>query len=731
MACMKLRAHLLGLMLAIVVPMGLFAAIAIAVHVERERDAFRQGAEARVLAVLSALDNKLDSSISALHALATSHNLDNGNLAGFREDAMRVLASEPEWINVHLARTDGQQVLNLRRAATEPLTRIVDMESVERLLHTRRPAVGALTEGQLRRGPLLPVRVPVVREGEIAYVLTALVKPAALASVLHQQSLPGDWIGVAFDRNDRIITRTLRGEQTTGQPISQHLRDALARAPSGWSLGETLEGQPTYAAHRRSALTGIGVAIGIPPSAVNAGAYRAAWTMGLAMLFALAIAGLLAIYFGRRIERPIAQLAQATDALRRGEPFVVPRDASFAELQTLSSGIDAAAHALRERQALLEREKAALEAADRAKNEFLAMLSHELRNPLAGLAAASHVLRIARPESEEAGHARGVIERQTRHITRLIEDLLDVSGVIMGRISLKRERFDLAQAVAGALDVWRASGRLARHQVALEAAPVWIHADRARVEQIVGNLLDNALKFTPEGGRIQLLVKPERDKGLLEVRDAGQGIAPELIGRVFDLFVQGEHGLDRGKGGMGIGLALVKRLAELHGGSVSVASEGVGRGARFVVLLPAAGPPNVRQVSEEAAPAPGRYRILLIEDNEDARRALRRALELEGHEVEEAADGVQGLALAERGAPEVVVVDIGLPGMNGYEIARRLRARSEAAMALIALTGYGQAEDVRRAREAGFQAHVTKPVDVATLQKIIAGTKETLAEARP
>jgi PAS domain S-box-containing protein len=369
---------------------------------------------------------------------------------------------------------------------------------------------------------------------------------------------------------------------------------------------------------------------------------------------------------------------------------------------------------------ITERKRAeqALKDADRAKDEFLATMSHELRNPLAALTTAAHVLKVTDPSREAAIKARAVIERQTKHMARLIADLLDIGRVSAGKLSLEREPLDLAEVVGRLLQVWRGSGRFGRHRVSRELAPAWVHADRTRVEQIAANLLDNALKFTPAGKTIAVSVRAEVDQAVLCVADQGVGLEPGERERVFDLFVQGGHGT----AGMGIGLALVKRLVELQGGTVAAASEGAERGAVFTVRLPAVPRP---QEQPTAAPAPcgGARSVLLVEDNDDARQMLQAALALGGHEVRAAPDGESALALAAESSPDVALIDLGLPDISGYEVARRLRAAGGERMTLIALTGYGQAADRRRALEAGFDAHLTKPVTPERLQQAIGGLR--------
>jgi signal transduction histidine kinase len=293
--------------------------------------------------------------------------------------------------------------------------------------------------------------------------------------------------------------------------------------------------------------------------------------------------------FGRRISQPVAELADASEALQRGDPVLLGPPSPIDELRSLQRALAQAAAAVGERQALQEREKAALRSADRAKDEFLAMLSHELRNPLGAMVAASQLLRHVKVQDPVAERACGVIDRQTRHMARLVDDLLDVSRTMMGKVELKRELLDLAELVHSAMDGWRVAGRFAQHEVSLQAGgPAPVHADRVRLEQVLSNLVDNALKFTPAGGQVSVRVLTEPGHAALEVQDAGRGFAPGAQAWMFDLFKQGEQGLDRHQGGMGIGLAMVRRLAEMHGGSVAARSEGPGRGATFIVHLPLA-----------------------------------------------------------------------------------------------------------------------------------------------
>jgi CheY-like chemotaxis protein len=301
------------------------------------------------------------------------------------------------------------------------------------------------------------------------------------------------------------------------------------------------------------------------------------------------------------------------------------------------------------------------------------------------------------------------------------DDLLDAARAMTGKIVLQRQPLDLAEAAARALSTMHAAGRTGQRRLAQQLEPVWIDADPTRIEQILGNLLGNALKFTPEGGTITVTVAREGDDAVLHVADTGIGMPAELAARVFEPFVQGERPLDRSHGGLGIGLTLVRRIAELHGGSASAKSEGPGRGSVFGVRLPAAHAPSLSRVRAGAKAAAVARDVLVVEDNDDARETLRRLLELEGHRVRVAADGLSGLEAVRAAAPEIALIDVGLPKMDGYELARRIREEFAGPRRpyLVAVTGYGLPEDRNRTREAGFDLHLVKPVDAATLADVL------------
>ncbi len=360
--------------------------------------------------------------------------------------------------------------------------------------------------------------------------------------------------------------------------------------------------------------------------------------------------------------------------------------------------------------------------ASRRKDEFLAMLSHELRNPLAPIRTALEVIRRIAPADPKFVWASDIMVRQLRQMTRLIEELLDVARISQGKIALMRERIDLnaviAQSVETAQPMIDARGQTL--QVGTPSGPVWLQGDFARLAQIVSNLLHNASKYSAKGALIELAAHADADGARLSVRDNGIGIEPALLPRIFDLFTQGGRGLDRTQGGLGVGLTLAQRLAQLHGGVIEAASAGPGTGSQFTLRLPWLGGASpaepARDDAEPAANGSASLRILVVDDNRDAARSVATFFELVGHEMATAADGMQALAIAGDFEPHVVVLDIGLPQLDGYQVAQRLRgAHATRDSLLIALTGYGQADDRERALESGFDHHFVKPADPSQL----------------
>jgi signal transduction histidine kinase/ActR/RegA family two-component response regulator len=378
--------------------------------------------------------------------------------------------------------------------------------------------------------------------------------------------------------------------------------------------------------------------------------------------------------------------------------------------------------ALRARQRQYEARKAI-----EAREQFLAMLGHELRNPLAAIRLATELLGRRQGDDPALARYTGSVERQTLHLHRLVDDLLDVARVTSGKVSLKRERVELAGLVRRSVETHRGTADLRGLTLSFthDAGDTMVDGDIVRLEQVVTNLITNAIKYTERGGRIQVHVGREAGAALVTVRDTGIGIPPEHLRSIFDMFAQVPTSIDRSSGGIGLGLTLVRTLVELQGGSVSAASEGPGRGSAFTVMLPlvASSAPSAFAQGAGAgseSTSPGPEHVVVIEDNVEVREMLAELLAMDGYVVEQAADGPEGLTRILSSHPDVALVDIGLPGLDGYEVARRARDALGDSLLLVAMTGYGQAEDRDRASAAGFDTHLTKPVSVEEIEAVLA-----------
>jgi PAS domain S-box-containing protein len=375
---------------------------------------------------------------------------------------------------------------------------------------------------------------------------------------------------------------------------------------------------------------------------------------------------------------------------------------------------------------ITERKKAeaALRDADRRKDEFLAILAHELRNPLAPIRNSLHILRLTASEDPTTQRIGEMLERQVTHLVRLVDDLLEVSRITRGKVELRKEQVEVAAVVRSAVETSDPLIEAAGHQLALAlpSEPLILEGDPVRLAQVLANLLNNAAKFTPPGGQIWLTVRGEGHDVVLSVRDTGRGIPQDMLPHVFELFTQVDHAASRAQGGLGIGLALVRSLVEMHGGSVQAVSAGPGTGSEFIVRLPLAINPRPVDSTGQARPsvALAHRRVLVVDDNRDAAESLAMLLKLIGAEVQVVYSGPDALKLLASYHPAVVLLDLGMPDMDGYEVARRIRQRPEYRdVTLIALTGWGQEEDRRRSQMAGFDYHLIKPADVAALETLL------------
>jgi signal transduction histidine kinase len=714
-----------------ILPLAILAGAGLHLMFEQRREAEQGRALEITRALATAVDTELKRSQSALQIVASAIVLDTADLDSFHTIARRAIQSQATWRSVILADTSARPLVDTSFPMGAELPPMFSTTSFEEVIRTGEPRVGYVVEAG--EGHVLYLRAPVLRDGDLRYVISVLVDPTAILSIVRRQRAPSDSVIAVFDAHGSLVARSRGQERFVGTAASPTLRELMARGgDEGTGVTNTLEGETVFTAYARIPDSGWSVAIGLPTANVEGTALRSVAVYGSIVLMSI-LAGLIAsLIVSRRVTLQIGQLRTAAQDLGAGRLPAAP-ETDIHEIQELGEAINAAAKQRQEyeaeREDLLASEKAArleAEAANRAKDQFLAMLGHELRNPLAALSNAASVLEMGARDERASTRAREVIQRQVAHLSRLTDDLLDAASALLGKIELRVEPVNLATIAAQSLATLASTGRAAQHRMDTQLGEAWVRGDPVRLDQVVTNLLVNAVKYTPAGGSVLLRTRRIDGRCELVVSDDGVGMGSELRQRVFELFVQGERDIDRSQGGLGIGLALVRRLAQLHGGEARVHSDGANRGCEFTVSFPA-----IEQPASSASPAPREGKmlprtVLVIEDNDDARETLQAMLELMGHRVESADDGPAGIDKALATIPDVAFVDIGLPSMDGFEVARRLRAADGSRMYLVALTGFGAREDRERALAAGFDAHMVKPVDANALAKLLRSIRPRL-----
>jgi signal transduction histidine kinase len=733
----SLRVHLLILVLGAMLPGTLLTGVLVwrAFANNRVASERRLLDSARVDA--AALDREFVSTLSTLQALSTSPTLDRDDLEGFFQEARRVQSTQPGWYAVVLLSTDSRPLVSTQLPWGTAPTTVVEPESLQRMIATRQPTVGVVRpapDGSAQH--LFAIRVPVLRAGELKYALSAIVTVDWLARVVpRQQPNSDEWTRTILDSAGTIAVRTRGPEHYVGAPAGDAFRARLREAAEFVSRDITRDGVAVYAAASR---TNYGwTAVVVVPRGVIDRPLRASTTALLAGGALLMLGGFAAVFVvSRRLSADLVAAGVAAQTVAEGRPFR-QSDGYVVETTQLQRSLATAASLLekraRERDEEIRRADTARTEAERAnqtKDQFLAVLGHELRNPLAPALTALELMKVRDPRAFE--REREVLERQVAHMARLVNDLLDISRTARGKIQLERRRIELREAVDSAVDMARPLLEQQRHtlDVAVPATGLAVDVDVDRIVQVLANLLTNAAKYTPPGGHVLLAASASGGRIRIVCEDNGPGVPEELVPSLFDPFAQGPRALDRREGGLGLGLALARTFTELHGGTIHVESRGQSPGSRFVVELPS-GAPIAADVPNEPSAPPSvlPQRVLLVDDNEDARELMRVALDRAGHQVVTAENGIEAVTVASTFRPDVGVLDIGLPGIDGYELASRLRA-AHGGIKLIALTGYGQQADRDAARAAGFDAHCAKPVTTAALLELIDGLKTGDAAAR-
>lgn len=737
---MRLRTLLALLVLTTLIPLGLFAGLMVGRLWQQQRaNVERQNVEtARAVSV--AIDQEVESGRSALQVLAALDIFDAFDPARLSRLALRLMPAQPGWSAIMLVTPSGRIVFDT--AARDGETSQLSVgDWLREVVRTRHPTVSNLF-ADAAGGHFYVIAVPVMDSGTVKYVLAAKVRLASLSEILHRQSAPPGGVITLIDRSSRIMARTRNEAQLVGGSPSVTFTQAAARMSEGSWRGVLLEGTPSYSSMSRSPVTGWTVGVGLPAASIDAPILRSMAELALVAAVLLAGGVVSALVLGRALVAALTSASLAARGLARGE-VIEARHSRIFEAEELSHGLLEAAAILgmrlRERDQALAAEYAArreAEALSRSKDEFVATMSHELRTPLNAIYGWVRLLRGGKLDESRREHALEVIERNTRAQTQLIEDLLDMSRIVTGKLRLEMRRVDLAAALQSAVEGLRPTAVAKEIEIALDLkADVGpISGDPDRLRQIVWNLLTNSLKFTSKGGRIVVTLATENSDAVIRVTDNGSGIAPEVLPYIFERFRQGSSSPARKHGGLGIGLALVRHLVEMHGGTVVAASGGEGQGATFTVRLPMLGR-RAAQAGEAAAAGEGAaiareggeaqvlegLQVLVVEDDADARDIIVTALKDAGAQVISASSMQEALKALETATPQVVVSDIAMPNGTGYDFLRHLRSLPhEIKIPAIALTAYARPEDRTLALAEGFDDHIGKPVDPPALVRAVA-----------
>jgi len=726
---MKLRTHLIVLTLATVVPAVLFAVGLIVYHTRLERLSLERGMRDTARALALALDRDINDIKTGIETLSASKYL-NGpvDLAHFYEEGTTVSKGFGGW--AVLSDPSGRQILNTSRplGAALPIPTMASLEMMRSVADRRTTFVSNVFVGTVSRQPAVIVAAPIIRDGQVRYILDFSFPPTQFTKLLQEAALSRGWIALITDRDGGVVARVPDPAAFVGRKEGQQWTTKTASADEGFLKGDVLGGPSVYSAYRRSRETGWVVAVAAPIKLVDAGIRRSMLALSGGGVLLLAVACGLAYVLGKRIAAPIVALS---DSLKAEPEAPLPAGQSrVSEVEDLRRALEDAQAAGR-RAELAHAARREAEAANRAKDDFLAVLSHELRTPLNAMFGWVRMLRTGHLDGAAAAHGLEVIERNVTQQSRLISDLLDASRIVFGRLELSLQAVDFPALVASVVESIRPSAEIRgislKSELDPDASPV--NGDPDRLRQVVENILGNAIKFTPPNGSVTVRLAGDGDV-CLTVSDTGRGIDGELLPHIFERFKQSDSPSPRSHAGLGLGLAIVRHLVELHGGRVRAESEGVGQGATFTVVLPivaspedtASAPmPAARRSDEERLEG---LRVLVVEDDADARELVATVLAQAGAVTFTASNGRDGIAMVPRVRPDVLVCDLAMPDQDGLTVVREVKAwAAETGVALpaLALTAYARAEDREQALAEGFDRYLTKPVEPSELVGIVAG----------
>lgn len=755
-----IRHHITTLVLAALIPLMVLAVglTSSLLHntIEARDRAYLESARA----LSGAADVEVERSLGALKALALHDSLQRGDLKAFHDVAVQARSAMGIWNGLLVLGPRGEHLLNSNRPYGERLPPLTQPQHIEESARTAKPYISNALVGAVQREHFVYVTMPVVVKGKVEYVLEATISHRYWTAWLSQRA-PAESTVALIDRDKVIFARNRDTDKTVGISVQGWYRDVLDRKREGVVQGPGVVDDYVQAAFVKSSLTGWTLNVVTPGDVVSAPIWRAALILAAGSLLAIGVALLLSYWRAKTITNAMERVNEALADLRDPEGAVtasVPRtrvlevDSSLLAIRRTAESLhDRAQHISRLQAALESRalaaedevrqrqktEAALVEQAQR-REHFVALLAHELRNPLAPIRNASAIIKRAEPGSAHAVRARETIDRQVDQMTHLLDDLLDIARISHGKLDLRVGTVDLQavlnQAVESTESAFAQAG--VKLQLELPHLPLTIQGDQTRLVQVFSNLLVNAAKFTPQGGLVQLRAALHGEEALIEVSDDGRGIAPENVAKLFEPFSQVTPVMERGTGGLGLGLSLVKGLVMAHRGSVEAQSAGLGLGSTFSVRLPV--PPESSDARAEpgstSPPAPSApsvhvplLRILVADDNSDGLATLSDLLRIQGHEVRTANDGVEALDQVRDWVPQVALLDIGMPKLTGLETARALRSIfGSSPLLLAALTGFGQEGDRQRSMDAGFDHHLVKPVTPEALNQLLLRWSETM-----
>jgi signal transduction histidine kinase/CheY-like chemotaxis protein len=731
--CMRRRIGLrwvvAALVLTIVAPLTVLGGIGIERSWRRQLANLNRQNLATVRAISVAIDQEVQGTTAALNVLGELHALDAPDLPAFESLAGRLLPYQPTWSAIILSDAEGRIVDGVPDR-NDGGARVEDLTWARATVQRRTPSVSNIFELAGTTDHFVIIGVPVMRGGRLAFVLGARMRTDAFSSILRRQQAPPDGAVALVDASMHVIARTKDEESFVGKPALRSFIDASARSNEGSWQAVAPDGTTNYASFSRSSRTGLMVGMGIPTAEIDGPIRRLVMYLSLGWLVIIGSGAVLGLLLGGVIVRSLSGASKAALALSRDEPFD-PRSSRIAEIDDLAAGLRSAAVTLHQRN--IERDEAA-----RLKDEFLMTVSHELRTPLTAIVGWARMLSTGQIREAQRVNAMGAIERNANALHQLVNDLLDVSRIVSGNLRLDVQPVLVEEVVSAAIDSVRPAAEAKEIAIVTEfGSDITVRGDAGRLQQVVWNLLSNAVKFTPEGGRISIGVERSGATAEITVADTGSGITPGFLPYVFDRFRQAESGTTRVHGGLGLGLAIVRHLVELHGGTASVENNVPPPGCTFRVRMPLrAGTAAASGSRATAAPVPvsrlDDLEVLVVDDDPQARELFATILDNAGAHVRAAASAEDALTLLATEWADVLVSDIEMPNEDGYALLRRARAMSDTGKTLVAVavTAHARPDDQSRALDNGFAWHLSKPVEPEELVRVVAMVIEQGVELR-